>query len=522
MAAKKPARHPKVVRPRMTAKGRENLKDNLASLTARVHKRLIKAAWRMRDLTGFLSKNQYEKIYLALEQALDAGDFARALRICRRYGKTHVIAVFAMMQCWKRPGFKVIAAAPTKLQMRQILVPTFEAILATCPKELEYLRPRWNQALSRYEFDNGSYIVIGGCDNKSIERLLGQAANLVLVDEAGYVKDLRKAVKQVFDPMVSDTDGMVICASTPPADPTHYFHTFCAEQEARGWLIHLSVFDNDRWEPHRIERQKEKAGGEHTEEWQREWLAIPTLSADLTCFLEFHTLEKELVRDFTLPPYYTFLHRILALDYGYSPDGTGILLGFWDYPTATLYIQAEALITRMTSDVLSKKVKDLKEAIWGPELEVYRQVADVTTQQRADLAHLHDLDLDAPAKSHKDANVNNLNLLIRDKKIVIHPSCKNLIMQLKLCQWDKKKGSGRREFIRTEECLHFDLVDALLYLVRAIDRDVNPIPKDLNFDWRTMGGNRITPATQAPQAIKEAVVPSTNVQALAGLLALHR
>lgn len=502
--------------PLMGKKARERFEQNLASLRSRAHKSLIKAAWKTRDLTCFLSRNQYEKVYRQLELALEQGDYARAVRICRRFGKTHIIAMFALMQCWKRPGFKVIAAAPTKLQMRQILVPAFEALLATCPEELSYLRPKWNQQLSRYEFENGSYVMVGGCDNKSIERLLGQAANLVLIDEAGYVKNLRKAIKQVFDPMVSDTDGIIVTASTPPDDPTHYFHTLCTELESMGWMIHLTVYDNDRWDDARRARQMKKAGGEHTEEWQREWLAKPTLSQDLTCFYHFHELAAELVKETALPNLFSYYHRYIVMDYGFSPDGTGILLSYWDHINQRLMVMRELLITRMNTKALAEQINALVSTAWG-ELEVYKWVADLTEDNRADLEQLYDLSFDRPDKSHKDANVNNVNVLLREGKIWIHPSCVNLIKQLKLCQWDKKKGAGRREFIRTEECLHFDLVDALLYTVRSVDRDVNPIPANYGFDPRTMGGNRIQNVHVVPEADMGTVTPS-NLTALAGLI----
>jgi hypothetical protein len=70
--------------------------------------------------------------------------------------------------------------------------------------------------------------------------------------------------------------------------------------------------------------------------------------------------------------------------------------------------------------------------------------------------------------------------------LVIHPRCAELIQQLETTIWNNQRTSYERN-----KYGHGDLLDALVYLVRNIDRNRNPYPaakgptrENTAFHWR--------------------------------------
>jgi hypothetical protein len=63
--------------------------------------------------------------------------------------------------------------------------------------------------------------------------------------------------------------------------------------------------------------------------------------------------------------------------------------------------------------------------------------------------------------------------LIAEERIIINPRCKQLIFHLKNATWNKNKT----EYERSLDGGHYDLIDALAYLVRNIAYTRNPYPK---------------------------------------------
>jgi hypothetical protein len=102
-----------------------------------------------------------------------------------------------------------------------------------------------------------------------------------------------------------------------------------------------------------------------------------------------------------------------------------------------------------------------------------------------DLHRLHGIFFRPTNKDNKEAQINNLRLDVAGYKLYIHPRCKTLIRHLRFATWDKQ----RKGFTRTEDGAHADAVDALLYLVRNVQKSKNPYPPGYRPDQ--MGGSNI-------------------------------
>lgn len=479
-----------------------------AALISAQKKALAKVAWKQSDPTYLLSNNQAELVE-GIESARKRQVRHVVFRCSRRWGKSWTLAIYALKMCLQNPNYKVKFVAGSIKQLRHIIQPTFKDVLAQCPKEYRDVLPKWDHTMSQYNFDNGSTIVLGGADNKNIDDLLGQAANLIIIDEAGYIKVLHDAVNRVLGPMLATTKGTMVVASTPPADPTHYFHELCHKAEANDALFHRDIYSCDTGLID-VEHEKKQVG-EFTDTWKREYLAEPALDQNLTVFYDFPAVKAEVVQEFKRPPHFEHYSRYIMLDYGFNPDATGVLYAYYDYKLATIFIEDELLDQRMTTDNLAKKLKAKRAELWG-DLEVHKAKADCQQNILTDLWDRHQLEFSQHTEKGAGSvlqNANNVNVLLRERRIRIHPRCKQLIAQMGAAQWDKpKKNSQKRDLARTDDFQHFDLISALFYLSRIVDYNYDSVP-------RYPGFNPLTHAVN-PNALRAAPAPEDSAS-----VALH-
>jgi hypothetical protein len=103
---------------------------------------------------------------------------------------------------------------------------------------------------------------------------------------------------------------------------------------------------------------------------------------------------------------------------------------------------------------------------------VYKRVSDVDLRLVTDLNELHQLRFVTTRKDNREAAINELRIRIQNKRIEIHPRCKNTIAHLDHAIWNK----ARTQFDRSGKFGHFDALAALVYLDRNVDRNRNPMP----------------------------------------------
>lgn len=434
-------------------------------------------AWNTGSLEYLLDDNQ---LYLCRE--LDRARAEQATEVVwncvRRMGKTHTLLVYALMFGLRNPKADIKYVAPAKTQVRDFLVPMMEKILSQCPVDIRArIMPKWKASVSSFEFPNGSRILLVGTERDQIQRARGQAADLCIVDEARDMAKLKKVVKDVLSPQTNDSGGIVVIASTPPDSPGHYFKTLADEVKKNGWYYKRTIYDCPRYTPDRIARAIRTMGGEHTVEFRREYLCEFEVNMDLAVLPGFISRESQIVREMKRP---AFFAKYVSLDYGFKPDYMGVLFAYWDYEQALLVIEDEIWVQEATTDVIAAMIAEKQIQLWG-NAKVHKRVMDAPALLRADMSKLHGMAFSQTRKDDREAAVNTVNIWVNDLKIAIHPRCKNLIAQASSATWKK----DRSEFERVDEFGHFDLVAALIYLVRNIDRAYNPFPDTYNFNAQT-------------------------------------
>jgi len=403
----------------------------------------------------------------------------------RRLGKTYAVCVMAVEQCLVKPNSIVKILAPTKLMIDDITTVLFPQILSDCP---EQLKPINLKNKFSYLFPNGSRIQLAGTDAGHAEKLRGSYADLCIVDEAGFCRDLTNTIRSILIPTTMNTRGKILLLSTPPKEPDHDFLGFVEDAEKRGTLIKKTIYDNPRITSEEIEDiLTAYPNREKDPEFRREFLCEIIKDGTYSVLPEFTTdLEKDVVKDWPRPPFFDCYE---AMDIG-GRDLTVILFGYYDFRAAKIIIEDELVFDfqeeNNTYDRFIRLMKDREDYLWKNPLtnEVktpYIRVSDinyVVTEELYKVSRTQDplrpISFVTTKKDDKEAAVNNLKMLLSGRKIIIHPRCQTLIRHLRNVKWAKSRTD--KKFARSPDNGHYDAVDALIYLVRSIIYSKNPYP----------------------------------------------
>jgi hypothetical protein len=380
------------------------------------------------------------------------------LNISRQTGKSFVAVLYAIEHCLTTKHAHVQFLASTGKQMRSILVPAFKKIIDDCPEDIA---PVATASDGSWTFPTtGAVLRFDGVDNDNAENLRGRSSTLVIIDEAGFIDDLEYLVKDIIQPQFIVTKGRMVLISTPPETPDHYFKTLCDDAKLDDAYLERDVYLNGFAESEDIEKWMKEAGGEKSSTWRREYLCQFLVDEARQVIPEF--TEERAQRLIQPVPPAGENHCVVGMDVGFR-DATGVLFGYYDFRGAKLVIEREMLIRGkdVRTDTLAATIKFIEAAIWGKE-PTFR-VSDVELILLNDLQSIHNLSFRPATKDNKDAMVNELRLWIQQDRIIIDKSCVKLARQLQNAIWNRE----RKQFERDADG-HYDLVDALIYLVRTL------------------------------------------------------
>ena len=408
-----------------------------------------------------------------------------AIRSTRRFGKTYYLGLFATTECIQNPGIVIPFVTTTIKALKHIVIPIFQEILKDCPREY---RPKFNKVDGVYSFPNGSCIPLFGTDNGHAEKIRGIKAKHALIDEAGFVDDLKYLVNDILMPALMYNDGIILASSTPPPLADHYFVEYYADCELKDAAILKTIWDNPLLKLEQILDFAEAVGcivdwenkviTEKSITFRREFEAEIVSDPERKIIPEFtEDREKFVIKEIPLPK---FCLKYTILDTGYI-DRTAVTFGYWDFANACAYVQDDLNIDFKSENMHTKKLAELifskERELWGDE-KPYLRFGDGDLIVLNELTQ-HGLVINPVTKDVLEAQVNQARLDIAAKQLYIHPRARHTIAQLRYGIWDKQ----RRKFARTDTFAHFDNLASLLYFLRHINRTQNPWPRDHNVDW---------------------------------------
>lgn len=403
----------------------------------------------------------------------------------RRLGKSYTLLIVALEYALQNPNTQIKYAVFTAVQGQKIILPTIRMILEDCPADI---KPNYVKNDKCFYFPNGSIIQIEGTDEGNAEKLRGTASHLSILDEAGFMDDLDYVINDILLPQALTTNGRMLIASTPSKSPSHPFTGLVMEAQKYDSYIKKTILDavvdiqNDpphlknRLNPDIIEELKQASGGENSTTWRREYMCEIVLDSSMAVVPEFNeAVEKVSVVEWPRPVKFD---SYTSLDLGFV-DYTAALFAYLDFRSNKLVIEDELWMNgqEVTTKNLAEQVKATEARLWTDpktqvEQPVYLRVSDDDLLTLNDLYRQHGLTFIPTRKDKKEDAINEVRMRIGSGDIIINPRCKNLIYQLKTGTWAK----NRKTFDRSPQAGHYDLLDALIYLVRNVQWHKNPYP----------------------------------------------
>ncbi len=451
----------------------------------------------------------------------------RVVLLCgRRMGKSFALVVKAIEHAIKNPGAQVKYISSTTSSVTEFVLPIFQVLVEDAPADIT---PTWLKNEAAFRFWNGSRIKIFGTDSKNFRKLRGQRSDLTIIDEAGFTSDLKTTVVSVLSPQALTTGGRMILASTAPDTPGHDFTQMIIDARADGSCVERTIYERlakgstrETPEQEAVENARRLAqaikdcGGEDTSAFRREYMndlgatdstraAVPRFTDSL---VKGTPLRPGVVREVKTPKY---CHKYSAGDLGYI-DQSAFVTGYvapgnphgedppkelpWDEcPPGAIVIMDELVALKLTSDEMKPLVLDMERTRWGAE-PIHMRPVDGTPEQITQV-HRSGLNVFKTRNDKPDVAIDEVQKLLVRGLLIIHPRCTRLIACMQAAVWKKDGVRLDRHPIHG----HYDLLMALAYLVRNVQRYADPFPYGHNAGPKGPGfGGQVSSTVQALRA----------------------
>jgi hypothetical protein len=451
----------------------------------------VRAAWQIGELGYRLREVQR----LIRQETIEA--YAKSIKFyiecCRRVGKSTYGLLWLTEDCIKNPGCVNAFFAPVKEGLKDYITPIIAQTFSDCP---DGMRPTIDAGLT-LTFPNGSKIIFRGSNNQQHRTKRGNAFRRVFIDEGRDVDDLDNLLESVVIPSLFSTEGRVLISSTPADTEDHPLHAIKQQAEREGWYFHCDIYEAAKTDPidfpaERIEQWKRETTDPIA--WDREYMALWVKDPTKVIIPEWDAAYIQTIQH---DEYFLYYQKYVAMDLGVR-DKTAAIFGYYDFKRAKLIIEDEFALkdSEVLTDNIARRVKEAEVAL-GYQLthersdrlqiheRVFRRVADNNNPLLIqDLDAKYGLNFFPTRKDELPAMINALREWVKDGRIIVAPSCKELAGCLANAIWDKNK----KELARSKTYGHFDALMALVYLVRNVDTSTNPIPKYFGQTWATHPG----------------------------------
>jgi len=184
--------------------------------------------------------------------------------------------------------------------------------------------------------------------------------------------------------------------------------------------------------------------------------------------------DKWITQSYTSKYYPHYCHYV-SLDLGVR-DKTAILFGTYFFVESRLYVEREVIMhgSDMTTLSIADAIRKTEHELWKGSNNIRRYSDWNNPLLLQDLSALHGIYVDNAMKDEIEAMVNDTRVFVNGGRLLIHPSCVELIANCNMAKWNPKKL--RPDFARTSSLGHMDAMASLLIMKRNIDEYTNPIP----------------------------------------------
>ncbi len=421
--------------------------------------------WRRGNLTWKLHSSQ-KRVYKSL-RALPQETREAVVLISRRWGKSYLGVVMALEDCLAGPDRQVFIVGPSLKQTRRILTPLVREITGDAPEGLI------KQTKSDLTWAVGESTLIIGAFDTALESFRGLRAHAIYLEESGLadIEEYEYTLKSVLRPTLMHSRGRIHHLTTPPREENHPFVFITMPEAALNHSLYTyTIEDNPLLSKEEIESEIEAAGGRGSEHCERELFCRIVRNAERVIVPEF---EEDLhVRSSNVPD---FAHYLTCIDFGGVRDNHALILCYFDFLRNKMVVCDEVWmdINTGTDDIIKAGLEmELKNNVqWLRGIP--RRITDAPGQTQVDIKRMgYECSPPDKAKDSVEDGIQAVRVAFIENKIEVHPRCEQLIQTLRFGMWDKH----RKDFQRTDALGHCDMMAALSYAWRHIDKRNNPYP----------------------------------------------
>ena len=449
-------------------------------------------AGNLRFLLHDAQKIIYDDFYASTDREI-------VMLCARRFGKSFLSIILCLEYAIRNPNTITRFVPPEITQGWQIALPTMMKLEQSYPVGLI----RYHKTEKAWQVGKNSWLYLGGFDSQRDSQRGGEAS-LIVCDEAGFSDpdQYNYTMRSVLKPQLLHTRGRLVIPSTPSKYTDHPFMTETVFEARMAKKLHMyTIYDNPLLDAEQIEQAKVDCGGEHTEDWRREYLCETVRSTSMTVIPKW---SNDYVRDFEPNPY---SYRVLVGDFGGTNDKTVIHALSYEFITsATGIVQFidERVYDPNTSTIeIVKGIKELHDK-WikpgkAPEQD-HTAYLDCPGQLQVDLNNQHNMNVRIPFKDDFFAGVNLINIFINQKRIVVHPRCTFTAMTFENARFNER----RTDYIRSPILGHCDAIASAIYGIRMLCKDRNGSP-DQPINPQTQAWWNVKPKEDNRAAVAAAI-----------------
>jgi PBSX family phage terminase large subunit len=425
--------------------------------------------------------------------------FEKALIAGFGSGKTIAGAAEFIKLCSINAGLESMMVSPSYPMANRTILPTFKTMLESSNIDFTYNEQKHIFYIP--DFRHTTYV--GSADIPA--SLKGSNLSHLWMDEPS-VCSLDAYTQSIARVRVAAAPKLSILHTFTPETMTWCYDEFIINQRSDREVVFGRTIDNPELAKDYVENLKSR----YSEEMQKMYLEGQFVFA--TDKMVIPEWRPDFIQELERQPEYKFYQHYVSCDWGLG-DKTAIVYATWDFLRSVLYVEKVQTLTNrdaVTSNIATL-IKATSHDLWQ-ESKLVRYVGDSNNGQIIqDLNIIYNLPFVGTTKSNmsddpqrigiKQSMVNALREQVKQGKVIIDPSCLEMIGNLRSGIWNKNYSS----FERSEQYGHFDLLDALIYLNRNIDRASNPIPETFYWDKQ-----------------KSQIKTKAHVSPLAGALGLKR
>lgn len=430
--------------------------------------------WRTGELHPTLKPTQLE-----IHNWWNGHDAALTVAHCRRdFGKTWWMLTEAFSFMGANPKTRQVYAAMSREDAKKIVIPTAQLLIPEfLPREI---KPVWSASDHAYYHPNGAMLIIEGANDDMGAHLRGPFADRAYLDELAFWRFAKHVWKAVIFPMIERRNGRAIGVSTSPESPMHEFATvIIPEAQTEGAYVKVTIDDDYTMTQERKDRiaaqyssRRDPEEGRKSTIYMREYMCELVAETERAVVPEFKTAVH--VREIERPDYFDCY---TVLDLGMR-DLTHCLFSYYDWKEGAIVIAGELAINYKTVSELAPLIHQRERELWGDK-KPRKRVSDADPMELAEFARQHllqphivprEMRFAAAQNRNPDSLINRMRSLVASDRVIIHPSCVELVKQLAGGLWNEK----RTDFERTPGLGHLDGIMALSYTVDTIDYATDP------------------------------------------------